>query len=224
MVEKPSSSSSTLVDQPVVPGDVVLDLSNMANETIKLGGGLRQDQDAISVSKVGKLRFSKPNKYWVESSQKRNFLVDIKGPSLAFLPVLAFEGGTRRNIPKFEMGALLYVRVVKVNPGMNPELACTDASGKAAGFGLLKDGYMFECSTGLSRMLLSSPSCPVLESLGKKLSFETAVGLNGRVWVNADSPSTIIVVSNAILNSETLSGVQQRIMVDKLLANLKLSS
>lgn len=29
--------------------------------------------------------------------------MDIKGPSLAFLPVLAFEGGTRRNIPKFEV-------------------------------------------------------------------------------------------------------------------------
>lgn len=34
----------------------------------------------------------------------QNFLVDIKGPALAFLPVLAFEGGTRRNIPKFEVG------------------------------------------------------------------------------------------------------------------------
>ena len=33
----------------------------------------------------------------------QNFLVDIKGPGLAFLPVLAFEGGTRRNIPKFEV-------------------------------------------------------------------------------------------------------------------------
>jgi exosome complex RNA-binding protein Rrp4 len=30
---------------------------------------------------------------------------------------------------------------------------------------------------------LSSPTCPVLEALGKKLSFEIAVGLNGRVWV-----------------------------------------
>ncbi|XP_073220958.1 uncharacterized protein [Cicer arietinum] len=35
-------------------------------------------------------------------SRSDNFLVDIKGPALAFLPVLAFEGGTRRNIPKFE--------------------------------------------------------------------------------------------------------------------------
>ncbi|KAJ0439632.1 putative exosome complex RNA-binding protein 1/RRP40/RRP4 [Helianthus annuus] len=137
---------SNLVDQLVVPGDVILDLSNMANQTLKLsGGGLRQDGDSICVMKAGKLWFMKPNKYWVESSQKRyvpsagdnvlgvvvdtkpeNFLVDIKGPALAFLPVLSFEGGTRRNIPKFEVGTLLYVSVVSANPGMNPELSCMD--------------------------------------------------------------------------------------------------
>lgn len=238
MEAKPSTAN--FVDKIVVPGDVVLDLSSMTNQTIKLGGGLRQECDSVSVIKAGKLRFSKPNKYWVESSQKRyvpcvedtalgivvdckadNFFVDIKGPTIAFLPVLAFEGGTRRNIPKFEIGSLLYVRVVKANPGMNPELSCTDASGKAAEFGLLKDGYMFETSTGLSRMLLSSPACPVLDELGKQLSFEIAVGLNGRVWVNAESPSTVVVVSNAIVNSESLSAVQQKIMVDKLLQRIK---
>ncbi|XP_074375953.1 uncharacterized protein LOC141717676 [Apium graveolens] len=235
-VAKPANYSTSYIDKPVVPGDVVLDLSSMSNQTIKLGGGLRQDCDSVTAMKAGTLRFSKPNKYWIESSQKRyvpsagdtvlgivvdqkadNFLVDIKGPALAFLPVLAFEGGTRRNIPKFEVGTLIYVRVVKANVGMNPELACMDASGKAAEFGPLKDGYMFESSTGLSRMLLSSPACPVLEALGKKLSFEIAVGLNGRVWVNAASPSTVILVSNAIMNSETLTGVQQKLMVDKLL-------
>ncbi|XP_057951986.1 uncharacterized protein LOC131146409 [Malania oleifera] len=236
MEEKPSSSPTTFVDQLVVPGDVVLDLSTMTNQTIKLGGGLRQDRDSISVMRAGKLRFSRPNKYWVENSQKRyvpcvedtvlgivveskaeNFLVDIKGPTLAFLPVLAFEGGTRRNIPKFEVGALLYVRVVKANAGTNPELSCTDAGGKAAEFGLLKDGYMFESSTGLSRMLLSTPPCPVLEALGKKLSFEIAVGLNGRVWVNAESPSAIILVANTIMKSESLSWTKQKIMVENLL-------
>ncbi|KAJ4844571.1 hypothetical protein Tsubulata_023587 [Turnera subulata] len=242
MDAKPSGLTTSFVNNLVVPGDVVLDISSMANQTIKLGGGLRQDSDAISVIKAGKLRFSKPNKYWVETSQKRyvpcaedtilgivvdskpdNFLIDIKSPTLAYLPVLAFEGGTRRNIPKFEDGTLLYVRVVKANTGMYPELSCTDASGKAAEFGVLKDGYMFECSTGLARMLLSSPTCPVLEALGKKLSYEIAVGLNGRVWVNADSPSTIIVVANAIMNSETLSGVQQKIMVEKLLQKIQVN-
>ncbi|RWR93975.1 putative exosome complex component rrp40 isoform X1 [Cinnamomum micranthum f. kanehirae] len=245
MGEKPlssssSSSSSSLVDQIVVAGDVILDLSNITNQTLKLGPGLRQDGDAISVMKAGRLRFSKPNKYWVESSEKRyvpcvedtilgivvdckpdNFLVDIKGPMLAFLPVLAFEGGTRRNIPKFEIGTLLYLRVVKANSNMNPELSCTDASGKASGFGPLKDGYMFESTTGLSRMLLSSPTCPVLEALGKKLSFEIAVGLNGRVWVNASAPETVILVANAIMNAETLSWAQQRIMVDKLMKRIQ---
>ncbi|KAK6249481.1 K Homology domain [Theobroma cacao] len=240
MEKKQSGSPASLIDSTVVPGDVVLDLSSMTNQTIKLGGGLRQDCDAISVMKAGTLRFSKPNKYWVESSQKRytpcvedtvlgivvdskadNFLIDIKGPVLAFLPVLAFEGGTRRNIPKFEVGTLLYLRVVKANFGMNPELSCTDASGKAAEFGPLKDGYMFETSTGLSRKLLSSPTCPVLEALGKKLSFEIAVGLNGRVWVNAATPDTIVVVANAIMNSESLSGAQQIIMVEHLLKNIQ---
>ncbi|CAL5340345.1 unnamed protein product [Camellia sinensis] len=375
-----SNSPSSFVDQSVVPGDVVLDLSSMANQTIKLGGGLHQDCDAISIMKAGKLRFVKPNKCCVESSQRRdaarglgyvesevglmvqefaqpnpggsasgkpsntnpdlsrvfallrdkvgccpivnalgvsvedtplhervvggrpvgmspssgstitgsrsyharlhqvgamtegqshdeggfkdrgeavdtqtkcrladvadelalvvrpedmpcvgdnvlgivvdskadNFLVDIKGPALAFLLVLSFEGGIRRNIPKFKVGTLIYVRVAKANTGMNPELSCTDATGKAAEYGPLKDGFTFESLTGLAQMLLSSATCPVLEGLGKKLSFEIAVGLNGRVWVNAEAPSTVILVSNAIMNSESLSGVQQKIMVEKL--------
>ncbi|KZV56559.1 protein binding protein [Dorcoceras hygrometricum] len=268
MDSKPSSSPASFVDQQVFPGDVVLDLSNLTNQTIKLGGGLRQDGDVISVMKAGILRFTKPNKYWIESSNKRyipsvgddilgivvdtkadNFLVDIKGPTVAYLPVLAFEGGTRRNIPKFDMpvvlfnatmrlveyisailtlgnfyclqmGTLLYVRVVKANTGMNPELSCMDASGKAAEYGPLKDGFMFESSTGLSRMLLKSPTCPVLEVLGKKLAFEIAVGLNGRVWVNATSPSIVILVANTILQTESLSPTQQKIRVESLLQRL----
>ncbi|GJZ72747.1 putative exosome complex component rrp40 [Tanacetum coccineum] len=215
------ASPSALVDQLVVPGDVILDLSNLTSQTIKLGGGLRQDGDAISVMKAGTLRFTKPNKYWVESSNKRNFIVDVKGPALAHLPVLSFEGGTRRNIPKFEVGTLLYVRVVSANTGMNPELSCMDANGKAGEYGILKEGYMFESSTGLARQLLSSPSHLVLEGLGKKLSFEIAVGINGRFWVNASQSSTVILVGNAIQKSESLSMVQQKIYLDKLLKSIQ---
>ncbi|KAK3161480.1 hypothetical protein QOZ80_1BG0077640 [Eleusine coracana subsp. coracana] len=227
---------SALVDSYVVPGDIILDLSEMTNQTIKIGAGLRQDCDTIQATSAGMLRLSKPNKYWVESSHKSyipsvedtvlgvvvdikpdNFLVDIKGPYLAFLPVLAFEGGTRRNIPKYEVGTLVYARVVKANSIMNPELSCMDAMGKSTEFTDLKGGYMFDTSTGLSRMLLSSPTCPVLEALGKKLSFEIAVGMNGRVWVNAPSPSNVILVSNAIIKSESLSAIQQKVMVENLL-------
>ncbi|KAH0894785.1 LOW QUALITY PROTEIN: hypothetical protein HID58_057214, partial [Brassica napus] len=214
--------------------DVVLDLSNMTNQTIKLGSGLRQDSDAISAMRAGKFSYSKPNKYWVESSHKRyiprtedhvlgivvdykadNFWVDIKDS--AFARSCIRRSDTKKHS---QVGTLLYLRVVKTNIGMNPELSGTDASGKASVFGPLKDGFMFETSTGLSRMLLSSPTCPVLEALGKKLSFEIATGLNGRVWVNAAAPRSVIIVANAIMNSETLSATQQRIMVEKLLAKI----
>ncbi|RVX18457.1 putative exosome complex component rrp40 [Vitis vinifera] len=226
---------ASFVDQLVVPGDVVLDLSKMGNQTIKLGGGLHQhlnvffsvllkakgdvkDCDAITVTKAGRLRFSKPNKYWVESSQKRyvpcvedtvlgivvdskadNFLVDIKGPALAFLPVLAFEGGTRRNIPKFEAGTLLYVRVVKANTGMNPELSCTDV-GKQQSLAPLKTATCLSHQQAYHELLQI-----------KMINFE----------VNASSPSTVILVANAIMNSESLSVVQQKIMVDKLLQRIQ---
>ncbi|KAL0798189.1 hypothetical protein Bca101_053363 [Brassica carinata] len=243
-------SLTSLIDQIVVPGDVVLDLSNMTNQTIKLGSGLRQDNDAISAMRAGKFSYSKPNKYWVESSHKRyiprtedhvlGIVVDYKadvessiGVNMSIL--ISLLGGHKRtstsafarscirrsNKKKHsQVGTLLYLRVVKTNIGMNPELSGTDASGKASVFGPLKDGFMFETSTGLSRMLLSSPTCPVLEALGKKLSFEIATGLNGRVWVNAAAPRSVIIVANAIMNSETLSPTQQRIMVEKLLAKI----
>uniref|UniRef100_A0A804NFS3 Exosome complex exonuclease Rrp40 N-terminal domain-containing protein n=1 Tax=Zea mays TaxID=4577 RepID=A0A804NFS3_MAIZE len=64
-------ASSPLVDNYVVPGDVVLDLSEMNNQTIKLGAGLRQECDTIQATSAGKLRQLKPNKYWIENSQKR---------------------------------------------------------------------------------------------------------------------------------------------------------
>nr|GEY74513.1 putative exosome complex component rrp40 [Tanacetum cinerariifolium] len=157
----------------------------------------------------------------VVDTKPENFIVDVKAPALAHLPVLSFEGGTRRNIPKFEVGTLLYVRVVGANTGMNPELSCMDANGKAGEYGILKEGYMFESSTGLARQLLSSPPHLVLEGLGKKLSFEIAVGINGRFWVNASQSSTVILVGNAIQKSESLSMVQQKIYLDKLLKSIQ---
>jgi exosome complex component RRP40 len=48
----------------------------------------------------------------------QNCLVDIKGPALAFLPVLAFEGGTRRNIPKFEV-CKNYLCILELSSGRN---------------------------------------------------------------------------------------------------------
>ncbi|KAK9840591.1 hypothetical protein WJX81_003233 [Elliptochloris bilobata] len=96
-----------------------------------------------------------------------------------------------------------------------------DLGGPGAGFGPLQEGLVLTCSSALVRQLLASPPPPVVAALGAALAFELAVGQNGRVWVgNADS-STVVLVANALANSERLSPGQAHLMVKKLLASVQ---
>ena len=45
----------------------------------------------------------------------------------------------------------MYARVTQAHRHMEPELSCVDASGKAAGLGLLHSGLLLHCSQGLAR-------------------------------------------------------------------------
>ncbi|KAJ3185890.1 Exosome component 3 [Irineochytrium annulatum] len=163
------------------------------------------------------------HKIWIEQSQRRyvaavgesvvgvityrgaeQYRVDIGGAHHASLDALAFEGATKRNKPNLEVGHLVYARIFVANKDMEPEIECVNPStGRSDGFGELKGGFMFKCSLGLSRSLLS-PTNPLLAALGKLFPFETAVGMNGRIWVNAATPLEIVVLTNALKGSEGL--------------------
>jgi hypothetical protein len=58
------------VDTLVLPGDVIGRLSD-AGDVVRLGLGLFQDNELVVASKAGMLRFRAPNKFWIESSQRR---------------------------------------------------------------------------------------------------------------------------------------------------------
>ncbi len=45
----------------------------------------------------------------VVSTHSENFVVDVRGPFTATLPVLAFEGATRRNRPNIKVGTVVLV-------------------------------------------------------------------------------------------------------------------
>jgi len=143
--------------------------------------------------------------------------VDIGSSADAQLGALAFENATRRNRPNLNVGSLVFGRVSVFDRDMEPEISCTTASGKGGGFGELTDGYMFRCSLGLCRMLLTA-DCAVLADLGEKIPFEIAVGQNGRVWVNANLASHVILIMNAILLSEGRPRDQIHTLVQKLIA------
>jgi exosome complex component RRP40 len=201
--------------QYVVPGDRVFKLPESG--VVRVGTGLRDDGTQLLASRPGLLQQSKNGKLWVFGRQKRYipsvddavlgvvtskfseyYEVDIAAPFPALLPVLAFEGATRRNRPNLKEGDLVYCRVDMADRDLQPTATCMDGAGRGAGFGPLHGGYVLETGNAYSRILVAKPTPPVLTALGRSLQFELAVGVNGKVWIAAPTPQATIVVAQAL--------------------------
>eukprot|EP00882_Tetradesmus_deserticola_P002813 GHRQ01002990.1.p2 GENE.GHRQ01002990.1~~GHRQ01002990.1.p2 ORF type:complete len:233 (+),score=64.67 GHRQ01002990.1:673-1371(+) len=223
-----SDQGCGLVGQVVAPGDAVQALP--PSGSVRIGPGLRAEGSYVVAQKCGVVRQTRNGKLWLESKQKRyipaeedlvvgvitdrrgeNFVVDIGGPFTAQLPMLSFEGATRRNRPNLAAGDLVYARVTTANRDMDPELSCVDAQGKSSGFGALKGGFVLQCGLGHARALLARPPAPVLAAVGAKLQFELAVGLNGRVWLDSSSCATTVKIANLLQHAQGVAAadVQQ---------------
>ncbi|XRB15412.1 exosome complex component RRP40 [Pseudoscourfieldia marina] len=150
------------------------------------------------------------------------------GPHAAFpgvLSLLAFEGATRRNRPRINVGDVVYAVVKDAGRYEECSLACMhEADGKAHGLGVLAgqavaDGgdkggnastsAVIGVSLGLARALLDAPpftkttgASGVLRAIGKRVPFEVTVGANGRVWIAAESHATVSAVAQAITACE----------------------
>lgn len=149
--------------------------------------------------------------------------------SNAILPQLAFEMATKKTRPQLNHGALVYARVSLANRHMDPELECVSpTTGKADGLGPLVGGMLYDISLGMARRLLMRKSVEegkvaVLEELGSAgLAFETAVGRNGKLWVNSDSVKTVLIVGRAVKETDEnkLSVEQQKKLVRKLIKEM----
>jgi exosome complex component RRP40 len=103
------------------------------------------------------------------------------------LPVLAFENATKRNRPELKLGDMVFARVVSCHVDLDPELSCTDAHGKASGYGPLRDGYVCESSSQHVLKLRSPKPPPEIRKLPSSLKWESVVGANGRIWVKSTS-------------------------------------
>lgn len=145
-------------------------------------------------------------------------------PLRAVLPVLSFAGATRKNRPDLHSGTLVYARVSLAAKHLDTELECVDpTTGKSEGLGPLVGGMVFSVSLLMARRLLIASTeksgLAVLDALGEEgLSFETAVGRNGRLWVNSDNTRTVVLVGRAITatDAQNLDVQQQRALVKKL--------
>ena len=90
-------------------------------------------------------------------------------------------------------------------------------TGKSAGFGELKGGLLVD---GLSmqwcRRLMKEEK-GLLAEIGVYVGFQCAVGMNGRVWVDAGDLAKTILVARAIKEAEGLSYDEIRKLVRGLL-------
>ena len=201
--------------QYVVPGDKVFQLPESG--VVRVGTGLRDDGNSLLASRPGVLLKSKAGKLWVFGQQKRYipsiddavigviiskhsefYDVDIGAPFIALLPVLAFEGATRRNRPNLKEGDRVYCRIDMADRDLQPTATCVDSAGLAAGFGPLQGGYVFESSTVFARSLLAQPPPAVLTALGSALPFEMVVGVNGKIWVESPNHRGTILIAMAL--------------------------
>ncbi|RKO90772.1 hypothetical protein BDK51DRAFT_36326 [Blyttiomyces helicus] len=206
---------------------------------IRVGPGLHHENGELVAVKAGSLRSGAGNRWWVEGSQKRyvpavnesvlgivtarhaeGYRVDIGAAHAATLPALAFEGATKRTKPSLEVGSLVYARVTTANRDMDPELECVNpATAKADGYGELKEGHMVRCSLSLARSLLLNDN-PIFAILAEAFPFETAVGLNGRVWINAASARQIIATVAIIRKADHVSNAKVPQMVKAYLKQM----
>lgn len=221
--------------QVVIPGDEITSFLQKGRNKIILGPGLRRVANKVYACNGGILRYRSPNTYWVDSHRKRYipernemvigivvnkqgdyFKVDIGGSEPAILSYLAFEGATKKNRVKLEIGDLVYAKLLTATRDMEPELVCINAQGKSHVMGpLANDGYLFHCSIDLVRKMLN-PKCP-FDKIGDHFPYEIVIGMNGRIWLKTYTVKSTIALSKAILASEFLSFSEIQTMCDDLI-------
>ncbi|KAI9745305.1 MAG: exosome non-catalytic core subunit rrp40 [Claussenomyces sp. TS43310] len=226
-------------------------LAIQPEKPLKLGPGLRHiPPNTITPTVAGQLFVDeRKNAVWVEYNGGHyiptvgdlvivtihHSAVDVYVASItdyasyATLPQLSFEGATKKTRPQLVQGSLVYARITLANKHMDPELECVSSStGKSEGLGPLVGGMLFDVSLGMARRLMMPKAAEqgkltVLEELGGAgVSFEIAVGRNGKVWVNSKNTKSTLAVGKAIQETDEkrLNVSEQNKLVKRLLRDL----
>ena len=237
-------SADDFRERVVLPGDDVTPLVSFAPAPLRLGLGLFVDGEFVRASRAGVLSFLEPSRFFVASSAQRyipavgdavvgvvrargaeSYSVRVRGTAAATLPLLAFDGATRRNKPTMAPGACVFARVVAASRHIDAELSCMAplgtprkdwATGEAI-YGELKGGLLVAVPLGLARRLLD-PTCALLAALGAALSFQLAVGLNGIVWVAGVGDAETAAVAGAIQGAAHLDEAQCTALANDVIA------
>lgn len=153
-----------------------------------------------------------------------SYKVSISSSRIAQLPVLAFDGASKRNKPNLLVGTLVYARVAEVDRDLPPVLSCAVVSGPKkdwvtgeSTYGELVGGTCVKVPLQHAKRLLSR-KCELLPALGRHFPFEVCIGLNGVVWLRAESTARAVLVGLVIERSLKIPEDAAEAFVDRVVA------
>lgn len=233
----PGDDVGTLVDS--IEGNEGSDVRKKS--VIRLGSGVSQRAKYLYTNKCGTIDMDvKRSKVWVESNQNRyipfvddlvigivqerfseEYRVDLNGTDSGTLSALAFEGASKKNKPNLVIGSAVYCRVIRTSKNVDTEVSCIEPGsartwvGGETLFGELRGGNLIRVSLSLARSLIKNESM-ILSKLGKHVAFQSAVGLNGRVWIQTGDARQTMILSQALKKADSLEEKEWVDFVDKL--------
>uniref|UniRef100_A0AC34QM91 Ribosomal RNA-processing protein 40 n=1 Tax=Panagrolaimus sp. JU765 TaxID=591449 RepID=A0AC34QM91_9BILA len=221
----------------VLPGDKITLHNQVSSDKVHkiCGRGINVVRNESYAAVPGFIHENR-EKFWVNSHYRRYFpqsgdkvigivtqkygdiwRVDIGGIEKAEIDFMSFENATKKNRPDVRLGDLLYGTVNVINKHLEPQMTCIDTAGRANGMGILpRYGTVFTVSCSYCRRLLTD-SCRIMEILGKSHIFESTVGVNGRIWINADF-ETVRFLKTVLLKLETVPESEIEAVINKMVA------
>lgn len=104
---------------------------------------------------------------------------------------------------------MVYGKVVELPVDYPLEITCVHSSGKSLGLGLLEGGHVLQVPVHFTRVLRSpNEGENVLKKIGRIVPCETAVGVNGLVWVKAKNAVLTLLVAQLIVRLSTANHSQ----------------
>ena len=118
--------------------------------------------------------------------------------------MLAFQGATKRNRPNLKPGAVVYAKVEEITKFMRTQITCISnkrhkgwTTGQSL-FGELKSGNVFSLPIKYCVQLKKFGKPLIFKQLRDYVSFEIAIGVNGKVWIDSHHEKNVIVIYNII--------------------------
>lgn len=119
------------------------------------------------------------------------------------LSYMAFPNASKKNKPTLKVGDLVYARVCTAEKELEAEIECMDSTtGQNAGFGLLEGGIVVDVTLGYARHLLFDEDFPLFKILARYTQFETAIGVNGKVWLKCEEAKNTLACYRSIINCQ----------------------